>query len=717
MNIFQSNCFYSDQYLATIQVLKDSGLWDFESGILLVPIIQHCMPGPSIHSIHKLLCVLVKCNIDTDWAPLETLKKLKKKVYKYTLTTESKNQNNPGVNFPIASGIFRISRLTSWSTEAKRHAITELAETIHQKMGASSWLNKQELYTDVYQLRDILLIRTAKKYNLNITGDFTKNIATKKLRVAQITDNYDRVGNDKEFRRAGPNFWDSPPPSPFCISQKNISVTRNKTPTQHSDMTEQANPNNDNLMQNNQQQKVNLFSERARWSRNNVRSLADPSQLSWITVFQYWEFLLDEGSKEIFLLSLLSFLTGITKKRWLNGINSDELCLDSAHLNENKNSILLKVNSGATQFLKSDHKDSDCISLSLPEGLKITHKTIKSGLKDESRVRSFNNEFSGPSPYLNNIARSGHSLLRKNIKGETLAFIMQGRVPIEFKARSSYLNINNKQLNDLLNECLIALQKKANTLAKHYRLVNQQIMQLKASTNSDPAHGIGSQLSSQPWLFSSFDIRPYDDRDMNSYIHITNQMSLYYYWMLQFSLSARAKGEKTESKRYGNLWLHKDKNSDKYIETKLLFTPELLIKQKTELDLCVKKLINLAHLEGHCLDNKALNFDNTYFYTLVQNRIKAKTMMSKHALALAKSYWDLTPTLGRSNAHRHQCASYCYEQTDEMHTDVWQGHFIDGWHYASPESSSTSKILHEVLKTQESWLIKRGFHLVRNPLK
>jgi hypothetical protein len=72
--------------------------------------------------------------------------------------------------------------------------------------------------------------------------------------------------------------------------------------------------------------------------------------------------------------------------------------------------------------------------------------------------------------------------------------------------------------------------------------------------------------------------------------------------------------------------------------------------------------------------------------------------------------------LDRSNAYRHQCASYIHRKLGENHADTWLGHHIDGWCYSAPESAANANILSDVLKAQNQWLEELGFHLIKNPL-
>ena len=56
----ESPSFYSERYLGIINVLKEHGLWDLKYGLVLLPLIQHCMPAPSIPNIRDLIKELKK---------------------------------------------------------------------------------------------------------------------------------------------------------------------------------------------------------------------------------------------------------------------------------------------------------------------------------------------------------------------------------------------------------------------------------------------------------------------------------------------------------------------------------------------------------------------------------------------------------------------------------------------------------------------------------
>ena len=720
------NSFYAERYLATIEVLKKHGLWNLELGLLFIPILQHCMPAPSVHKIHQLLSDLANCEVDTDWAPSPVILKLKKEVARHIHATELTSefeQQNWGTDYAIAFGIHRIAQQRYmhdkeqhyWPTKLKSEAIEEFVETVYENMGAEQALNKDDLYNDIYQLRDVLIVRYAEQHSLGIYGSSKYHIQDKQKRISNTLQDQQGFGNNKRNRHATPSFWKNPPNTQFCIQIDDIEASTPSPKKADPDEDVTTGPSDDELMKNNTQQRLNLFSERPRWVRNNVRSLADANQLSWANIFQYWEFLLTKKLNSLFKLSLTCFLTGIHKKRWINGLASHLPTLDSVHLFEENNELRYKLNGGSSDFLNST-EESNVIQLYLSNGISLTKQSIRDGLKDESAVRSFNRRYSGPSPTLNNICRSGHTLLRKTLKGETLAFIMSGRVPIEFKARSAYLATDSDTIQELFNNCLLGLKKEVRKRAKQYPLVNQAVADINASKEHCGLHSIGSQLASTNWHFGSFKFHPIKIKTIEAYIERTNQMVLYFYWMVQYSLATRPAGEKTESFEIGDFWLHKDKDSDRYFESKVLFIPDLLKKQKQEVQACISDLKSFANSEGFNVEAINTESNQLYYYKFTQKEINQISLLSNEAIRLSKQTWGITPLLERSNAYRHQCASYIHRKLGENHADTWLGHHIDGWCYSAPESAANANILSDVLEVQNQWLEELGFHLIKNPL-
>ena len=732
----QTASFYAKKYLDTISVLKEHDLWDLEHGMLFLPLIQHCMPHPSFNQIYKLLEALEACEVDTDWAPHAKVKKLKRKVSRIINDIDSADSNKSeekeiqglGKNFPVAYGIQRINNLLLSKVISdreqikiiKRNMIITFVEYIYSRMAAEEELNNTELYQDIYQIRDVIIDQYIKEQGLKFYGGYKKDLGKKKERVSLIVKEKRKIGSYILFSKNNDSFWDNPPDVPFSISKINIESGFKSTRSNGSEPegASTRSPSDEELLRNNVQQRANLNTSRVKWARSNVRSLADANQLSFSSIFNYWEYLLEKNEKSLFTLSVVTFLTGIQKKRWLNCTKTGDLTAESIRMHEDSNAIEFKLISGATQFDSSEVQSTNLVLLNLPIDLNLTRKIIAQGVNDESRVRAFNRLNSGPSLLLNNVARSGHNLLRKLPEGETLAFFLTGRTPVEFRNRSAYLSTDNQSLNELLNSCVELLKAEVSRRAKAFPKVYKELSVLKTrTTNLVTQHTIGSQLTETRWNFSSFDIQKYTGNDLQRCIEITNQLVLYYYWMLQFALSARPRGNETESTRIGDFWLHKDKDSEDYVESKVLLTPDLLIKQANEVEACVQSMISRVGIQGYIFDQDSFDIDAPVYYEVIRKKVRATQLTSKTAIQLSKQYWSLTPILDRANAHRHQAASFMYKKLSEKHTDILQGHHTDGWDFSALDSSSSIKIMNDVLEVQELWLKEVGFHLIKSPLQ
>ena len=712
-----NNCFFSKRYIATVENLKKNGLWDLEYGLLFLPIIQYCMPAPSISKVSQLLENLIKCEVDTDWAPLEVSKKLLRKVRTTKVSDENIDDKSWGTDYAIAYGINRIANLPDWPTSIKEEVIKNFTFIIHKNMAASNKLSSIELYTDIYQLRDVLLLEAAKNNNLQLKGNSTLGENDKLARIAVVLRDERSIGQAPNTQRCNKKFWKLSPKISFTIRQKKERSSDQIMRSIDADSPDHEATNEDYLL-NNLQQQQSLFSIRPTWVRSNVRSLADGSQLSWTTIFQYWEFLLKQEKTELFLLSLICFLTGIPKRRWIN-ISTAEAAysLDNIILIESRNKLSYRVKEDECSIPKqvSPH---NIASLQLPDSIKLTIKSIKKGLNEESSIKAFNSKFPGPSPVLNSISRSGHTLLRKEIKGETLSFLMSGTVPIEFKSRSAYLQTNDLDINELFKSCLTNLKEKAALGSKQYPALNHALMEFNNEGYQPNSQSIGSYLAQDNWAFHDFNIPQYSGSDLKHQVELLNHLSLYFFWMMQFAIATRASGKQTSSISIGGYRLHKDKDSKDFIEAKVLIIPELLKSQEIEVEKAIEKVAVSAHQYRYKFERPEYESYDHYLFKVNDRRlaITASPLHSKQALKLTREFWGIQPLYRRSNAHRHQSATFMHQQLSEIHADTWLGHHIDGWYFSAPESSASHQVLADVLDFQNAWLEKLGFHLVRNPL-
>lgn|SRR5690554_533921 len=700
-----SKDFYSLHYIAAIEKLKEARLWDFEFGMLFMPILQYCMPPPSFKKIEALLINLAKCDINTDWAPASAISKLRNKISPYAQLFEYFDEKNIGTEYPIFYAIQRVSDLKDWPKPIKSMLLIELLENIHDKTCEAGLIDSKELYNDVYMSRDLLIAKYARQYGLKPHAQTLTNIESKDERIHFL----EFFGAPRPSRKLSSTFWQDPPHIPFLFKlDDDDEAIQKKNPRGQKEDIEKSGLEPSLLT--NKLQQITELNTHSKWLTSNVRTLSDANQLSYASIFSYWEFLLEKRNDNIFKLSLLAFLTGISKKYWENGLQASPPDTECVVLAKDKHQLRYKVSTGSTEFIRDT--PSKAVHLALPKAFQFSTNTIKEGLKEETVVRAFNGVNPGPSLRLNNIARAGHVLLRKKIAGETLAFILSGRVPIEFKARSAYLTTSNSRINDIFEKCLKQLAHDVSKYPDRIPLVKSSFKQFLAETSPASTHELGSQLSKPNWNFQSFSIKPYFGNNIDELINRLNNLELYFFWMAQFALSTRALGPETQSTITGDYWLHKDKDSSEYFESKLLLLPDLLTHQKNELIVCRQ-----SFLMKHTL--KAKDYSPHFphkFYEKRRNKIYAYPLFSSQAIKMTQELWGLTPHLNRNNAHRHQTATFAHEHANEVIADTWLGHHIDGWFFDAPEASSGHQTLENLLKLQENWLERMGFHLVENPL-
>lgn len=720
-----SSSFFVERYESVIELLKKHGFWNLESGQYFLPLIRYCLPPPSYHHIEELLDNLIKCKVDTDWAPLKKMRLLKSRINHYARSEDKSVYGtiDVGTAFPIAFGIKRIADLPEWPDEVKRDLIIEFAEAIYASTGSAEGISHSDFYADVYQFRDVIIAQKASALSLKPHANTRKSLNDKVERVSRLLEGAHRFGNHRDNRRLKGSVWAEIPNIPFVLhpdeldeiaagSSSSVSGDSFLNGTDHSDKQ-----SNQSIQEQNREYEQ-IFS-RLKWSRDNVRSLANYSQPQLTHILSYWESLLDKKRVSIFKMSLISLVTGLPKKRWEGCIDSsiiepahqnhiDKLWLDTQH-----NKIIYFVGNNATEF--DEDATFNRVELLLPQGLKLSSKDIEDGLNEDRAVRDYNENNPGPSPRMNTIARAGHILLRAKLADETLAFTLSGQIPIEFKARSSYFSTTNQQVNQLFQDCFQLL---ISSVSLYKDTFPKTFLMLKDISfkgyQEPPAHPLGSQIVLPNWNFANFRITPYTGQKLENKIILANMMEVYFYWMVQYGLATRASGAETESHFFGDYWLYSDKDSVDYFESKTLLIPDLIKQQHAELLACREQLKSqiTPSLQG-LIENPS--YPHIY-YELSRGRLKANYLYSQNALSLTQQLFKLTPAFGRPNAHRHQCASIAHERLGEVHADTWLGHHIDGWHFSSPESSSTVLVLKELLQLQNQWLTELGFHLIKNPL-
>lgn len=713
--------FYEHQYKEVINLLAHHHLWNPDLGPYFLPLIRYCMPPPSMHHIYQLLECFIKININTDWAPNKKIHLLKNKIFHYTSSEYNNTETQDiGKHYPIFYGIRRIASLPDWPIHIKRNLIIEFTEIIYRKTGSKDSLSKNELYYDVYQYRDILISESAKKYNLKTHKYTEANLIDKKLRINCILERNELFGNSLVCRTKTPNFWDNAPRVPFIAqAAKKIKKSTKNIENLDIDEDEKSTSLTDSVeyMFNNKLQEDASITPGARWAISNVRSLSNHNQLPLNLILSYWEMLLEKNRKAIFKISLISLITGLRKHRWIKqrSAGTAPANTEQLHIDLLKNELTYTTINGATNFDNNDH--FNLITLQLPSELMLTNSEIKAGINEDRSVRDFNDSNPGPTLRLNNIARSGHILLRRTHANETIAHTLSGNIPIEFKTRSAYCSISNHELNLLFRNCFATLAIHVNKHSNFFRRVHAELQ--KYSFDEDivkhkPKQSIGSQIFSPNWDFSTFTLKAYHGVNPHSKAKAGNLLELYYYWMVQFALATRASGRRTESYSAGDYWIYKDKDSIDFIEPKILYTPALVKNQFLEITKCRQKIISSVTDKTH--RDFILSNQSHLMYFTIGSKIRAKILYSIDALKLTKELFEIEPLLKRPNAHRHQSANFAHNHLGEIHADSWLGHYIDGWQYSGPDSSSSIAILNDLLKLQDFWLKKTGFKIIKNPL-
>ena len=191
-----------------------------------------------------------------------------------------------------------------------------------------------------------------------------------------------------------------------------------------------------------------------------------------------------------------------------------------------------------------------------------------------------------------------------------MSFILSGNIPIEFKARSAYHQTGNSEVNELFISGLNELKKAFTQHGLRYRLVRQELEKITPiKTPLLTNHAIGSQLAIINWDFSSFNIAPYKQKSLTERVFILNQLELYYFWMLEYAYATRPFGASTEHLSDSRFILHRDKDSNEYMEAKLLIESKLVKEQKEQLDKCRQSV--MQNCSNTVFSKRALNVSVT----------------------------------------------------------------------------------------------------------
>lgn len=701
------------------------GLWNLETGLMLLPLIQHCMPPPSIKELKNLIGSLITHKINCDWAPYDILVILQKKIRHLSQLLPEEDYKH--VDYPINYGINRITSVSMFSHTDKAALIIKFVETVFTKTGSAIMMKENQYYSDVYSLRDIFIHELAQKNHIILSGNTTKNIDNKKERVFALLSNERRIGESSAADNFDESFWNDAPfigftlVEPIKVAEKPIN--KKQSDSQCEELYEKASHEKAFSALSNDFQRYTIQNTHSKWIRNNVRSYADANQLCLSNIFRYFEFILsakNDKYESIFTVCLLALAIGINKKRWANITTNplQKLHDENVFINEANQILIYKVAGCATNFSQEKDPESQYIIVKLPESFHISYKTILKGTQEAAAIRSFLRKNNGISTGINRIARSGHNLVRKINSSESDAFLLAGAIPIEFRARNAYKAINNYFLNQIFQQNLstiLALSSKnklefPKTYTKLKKLLKQNLQPIKN-------HIVGSQLTNSSPNFVDFKLSKVNKDTFDRSIHIANQFELYFFWMLQYGFSTRPIGPSTESVCIENFWLHKDKNSEVYQEKKLLLVPPLIKAQYKQIMLCREKLRECCQKIDYQLvypdDNHCLSFQYKRFST--KKIVQADLLCATEAQKISQQ-WGMKQPFARLNAHRHQCATYMHNKMSERHAEIFLGHHIDGYFFAAPESSGTIKPVIETQNAQTTWLNLLGFKYLQNPI-
>ena len=713
-----------NSYQKSVHLCKNLGLWDIDNGLILRGILQHCMPPPSMEHLLVLITILQHCAVNSSWAPQDKVQEIHRKLKSSRKEQFFSDESVPNwrTQFPVFYGIKRCSE-QAWNTPTRAKAICYFVETIHKQLGQD---HSQDLfYRDVYCLRDYLIINKSKQLRVTPKGKLDGNYEQKKHIYSEIRQGR-QIGSKDKISETFVPFWSTVPHIKF---QWSPPLSDDKQPPFDVSNANDTHPfyPSDALKNNEQQQDIQFV--QPRWLRNNVRSLADPQQLSWSIIFKYWAILLKQNKKSLFVLSYLTLLTGIRKRRWRNYLTNKPSDLTEHNLrlrHDEENSLLeYRVERGATEFDESisGHRE---ISIRLPKELTLDDTELLDALNEETSTRAFRLKNPGPTPHLRNMALSGHNLL-SHCQSEIESFILTGQIPIEFQARAAYLSINNERINEILNQRATNILR----LAKQYQPQNEalhQAIQVEFAVDAIPNNQLGSQPGQEKWLRPNTNLKINRKSTTDMKVQLLNELELYTYWMDAYCCASRPKGTETVRLNTPDLIFHKDKDSSEYKESKILLKPNTYKQQEMEvkkaretlLRHCKKFSITLSIKGCHKHDFQDYSDQTSklfhYKYLKSKNAITVTEIDSQLASVLIAKIYGIKPTLGRSNTHRHQCATFAHQMYSEVIADAWLGHHIDGHYFAAPESSASINLLIQVQEAQEKILETANFSVIKNPL-
>lgn len=734
------------EYAEAVDLLKQLGLWTLSSGPYFHTLLIHTLPPPSVTHLSKLLEYLVECKLNTDWAPLN-LTRSWQKYFASNLTQIAKQEDlerfgRIGEKYPIYFGIKEIHRLR-WPYEIQSACINEFVIKTFQMTKGADLLHFSEYYHDVYQLRDVLIDSYAGSV-LKVAANTRTNLKQKKSRVNQLDLGRRFAGQYPGIKKGIRGiFADDPPFIGFLKDRPALQGESNKYKTpKHRKKDEEsldqietpfiADP--EGFLDSRQQFEFRNQAQ-ANFCRSNVRSLADPNQLTLCTIVEYWRELVGTQYQPLLAVTFLSFLTGIQRDRWLlmKQGSWNDLTKTNLVLSTHTPALLYRIIAGATNFHDCDISPSEVVELTLSKILTTDLiKAIKSeAVNKDYPPRAFSKANTGPAPTINRIANSGDTLLRSKTFNRAELGLLSGKVPIQFRARNCYVSRNRSRFignfQQMSSDFWSALKKHhLNTREPLYKLLHDylDLSETKSSTSAP----IGSQLATLPACLPACQppedplgptprMQPDYKLQIDNMIQAANQLELHLYWMLQYAFAQRPAGGASSCFIYDGYCLHKDKDSTYFSEAKILKSPDLINRQLNENHACRTMLIEHIEQFGIQVAIHSHSRDQAWHFRRLDQSEKCvvSTLVSTQARSLTERYWGYFREIERPNISRHQCSTFIHDQANETLSDIWLGHHIEGWDPYAPQSTISIAALETLSAAQERILHKYGFGLMRNP--
>lgn len=727
------------QYKKNIKLFTKLGLWDFEWFLIIKPILQHCMPPPSIDAWRSLLERLIELRLSTNWCLMHDILKLNRALQQ--LPNGRPYRGDIGIEYPIFYAITHQKLYPNWPIQSQRDVIIELIEIVYKSTAPDESLkDHKHYYRHVYRLRDVLIFEQAKKQGLKIGVKTQKNLNEKREYVSDILEGIGWAGSDL-FHSDVETFWEKPP----IVKLKTQSLLSRSCPDK-SDLTadpietldlpvDRSNEISKSGLLNSAEQKKELTFQLPNFIRNNVRSLADPNQLPWTSVLTYWKQLLSDGKEEVFILSLFALLTGIRTERWKNLIagTSEEITSNNIVYDPEQNCLYYEVINFAAVFeLRDGELSPTKLCLKLPTALcklldKLILQSVAEGLKESYPIRKFSKNHPGPSPTLNRVANSGLTLFRLHYMEDSEAFIISGTIPVEFRVRSCYASIDLVRLNQKFSNTVFHLFPYLNN--NGYLQRNAIIEEKLKSLCSEPAKTVsprmvGSQIGHtyRGMSFATSKLRKSMSLDISvrqkQIIQTLNNLETHLYWMLQYANGNRPSGPQTSSIAKDELRIHSDKGSKYYSESKFIFESAMVKKQLSE--------VHSARQEGYLqLERMGVTVNRTDLTTsrALQHKIHQQTavcscvpMQNTTAMTFAQENYGLSFPINRPNASRHHVSTFLHTHQCAQYADQCLGHHIEGWDLTAPESTAESmRVMTELKSCLDSLLQTLGFTVIRSP--